>query len=204
MKKILIIDDHYVIRAGTTLIIQQHIQNLEIDQAASYLEALNKVKEKKYDLLLLDIDLPDTENKKMVKELKITGNDCKILMYTSYTDSEVIIQYIREGADGYLDKMANETEIVTAINNMLSVGYSFPQKFVGIMARKIKSKHPIEKLSERELQIFNLLTEGNGNLEISNLLDIKITTISTYKKRIFEKLDVDNLFGLMQLKKKLH
>jgi len=204
MKKILIIDDHYVVRAGTALILHSNIKDLEIDQASSYLEALGRVKEKEYDLLLLDIDMPDTANKKMVSELKSITNDVKIIMYTSYTEGDIAIQYIREGADGFLNKMANEKEIVKAVNDMLTVGYSFPPHLVGIIARQIKTPHPIEKLSERELQIFDLLTEGNGNLEISNLLGIKITTVSTYKKRILEKLDIDNVFGLMQLKKKLH
>lgn len=204
MKKILIIDDHYVVSAGTSLILHSNIQGLEIDQTASYLEALSKVKAKEYDLILLDIDLPDTANKKMISVLKGLANDVRILMYTSYTDHDIAIQYIREGADGFLNKMAKEKEIVKAVNDMLTVGYSFPQQLVGMIARQIKKQNPIEKLSERELQIFNLLTEGNGNLEISNVLGIKATTISTYKKRIFEKLEIDNLFGLMQFKKKLH
>lgn len=204
MKKILIIDDHYVVRAGTSLILHSNIKDLEIDEASTYLEALSKVKEKTYDLLLLDIDLPDTAHKKMVSELKKETDDIKILMYSSYTDAEIAIQYIREGADGYLNKMANEREIVNAVNNMLSIGYSFPQELVGIIARQVKKQHPIENLSARELEIFNLLTEGNGNLEISNLLKIKITTVSTYKKRIFEKLEVDTVIDLLLIKNKLH
>src|SRR5690554_351787 len=204
MKKVLIIDDHYVVRAGTTLILHSNIKNLEIDQVSSYQEALAKIKGKEFDLIILDIDLPDTRNKKMISELKEIANDIKILMYTSYTDNDIAIQYIREGADGFLNKMAHEKEIVKAINDMLTFGYYFPQQLVGVIARQIKKRNPIEKLSERELQIFNLLTEGNGNLEISNIMGIKATTISTYKKRIFEKLDVDNLFRLMQFKKKLH
>ncbi|MGX9985265.1 response regulator [Soonwooa purpurea] len=204
MKKVLIIDDHYVVRAGTSLILHSNIKNLEINQVSSYQEALAKVRASEYDLLLLDIDLPDTTNKKMISELKGLANNVKILMYTSYTDNDIAIQYIREGADGFLNKMANEKEIVKAVNEMLTFGYYFPQQLVGIIAQQIKKRNPIEKLSERELQIFNLLTEGNGNLEISSIMGIKATTISTYKKRIFEKLDVDNLFGLMQFKKKLH
>ncbi|QIG90262.1 response regulator transcription factor [Chryseobacterium sp. POL2] len=204
MKKVLIIDDHYVVRAGTSLILHSNIKNLEINQVSSYQEALAKVRASEYDLILLDIDLPDTTNKKMISELKGLANNVKILMYTSYTDNDIAIQYIREGADGFLNKMANEKEIVKAVNEMLTFGYYFPQQLVGIIAQQIKKRNPIEKLSERELQIFNLLTEGNGNLEISNIMGIKATTISTYKKRIFEKLDVDNLFGLMQFKKKLH
>lgn len=204
MKKILIIDDHYVVRAGTTLILQTHFNDLHIDHASCYQDAIDKVKAEDFDLLLLDLDMPDTANKKMISEFKLIRDQIKIMIYTSYTDNDIIIQYIREGADGYLNKLANEDEIITAVSNMLKFGYSYPPQLVGTLARQIKNRHPIEKLSQREMQIFNLLAEGNGNLEISNFLGIKLTTISTYKRRIFEKLEIDSLFGLMQIKKKLH
>ncbi len=204
MKKVLIVDDHYVIRAGTMLILHSNIKDLDIDQASCFLDALELVKQKQYDLILLDIDLPDTQNKKMVSAFKSQSKDLKILMYTSYSDQEIAIQYIKEGADGFLNKMAGEKDIVKAVNDIFCLGYYYPPALVGIIVRQIHNPHPIEKLSQREREIFELLAQGNGNLEISNLLGIKATTISTYKKRIFEKLNIENIMELMEIKKNIH
>lgn len=207
MKEILLTDDHCVVRAGTALILKSNFKDLKIDQAETYLETLDKIKENEYDLLILDINMPDSIKKRMIPELKKESKNIKILIYTSYSDNEIALQYIQEGADGYLNKMANEKEIIKAVNDMLTVGYSYPPQLVRFIAQQAITKSPIEKLeelSEQELQVFNLLTEGYGNLEISNLIGVKATTVSTYKRRIFEKLDIYNISGLIRLKKKIH
>src|SRR5690554_2066914 len=123
MKKVLIIDDHYVVRAGIALILHSNIKNLEIDQVSSYQEALAKIKGKEFDLIILDIDLPDTRNKKMISELQEIANDIKMLMYTAYAGYDVAIQDDRGGGDGVLATTAHARQTVQAINDMLAFGY---------------------------------------------------------------------------------
>ncbi|WP_322545205.1 response regulator transcription factor [Elizabethkingia miricola] len=202
MRKILIADDHYVVLAGTALILHTNIADVKIDHAYCFREVIEKLTANDYELLLLDIDMPDSLYKSMVGEIKNVRKNLKIMIYTSYTDNQIAIQYINEGADGFLNKQANENEIINAVESMLKDGFYYPKQLVKSLVRK--SAHPIEKLSERELEIFHLLTNGNGNWEISNLLNIKATTISTYKARIFEKLEVSNLLELIEIKKTLH
>ncbi|MYY27353.1 response regulator [Elizabethkingia anophelis] len=201
--KILIADDHYVIKAGATIILKSQMQDLIIDYAEHYWEVLSKITQEDYDLLLLDIEMPGSTHKNMIAELKNIKPDLKILIYTSH-HYEIALQYIREGAEGYLHKQAGEKDIITAVNNMLKYGYYYPPQLVSLIAKQSKTLPPLEKLSERELQIFNLLSEGNGNLEIANILNLKMSTISTYKKRIYEKLDIHNLAELIILKNKSH
>lgn len=202
MRKILIADDHYVVLAGTSLILQTNIADLKIDQASCFRETTEKVTANDYDLLILDIDMPDTLYKNMISEIKKIKKDLKIMIYTSYTDNQIAIQYINEGADGFLNKQANENEIINAVESMLQDGFYYPKQLIKSLV--LKSAHPIEKLSDRELEIFNLLTNGNGNIEIANLLNIKSTTVSTYKTRIYEKLEVSSLWELIEIKKSLH
>ncbi|MYY27354.1 response regulator [Elizabethkingia anophelis] len=203
LKKILIADDHYVVKAGTALILQQDIENLVIDFAEYYWEVVSKIKENNYDLLILDIEMPGSIHKEMISELKKIKKELKILIFTSH-GHDIAIQYIREGADGYLHKQAMEKDIVTAVQNMLNYGNYFPPQLVSLIARQAKTIPPIETLSERELQIFNLLTDGNGILEISNILNIKMSTVSTYKKRLYEKLDINNVAELISIKNSVH
>ncbi|WP_165698348.1 response regulator transcription factor [Elizabethkingia anophelis] len=202
-KKILIADDHYVIKAGTALILQGKIENLVIDYAEHYWEVLSKITQDDYNLLILDIEMPGSTHKNMIRELKSINSNIKILIYTSH-NHEVAIQYIREGAEGYLNKQANEHDILTAVEGILKHGYYYPPQLVSLIAKQAKKIPAVEKLSARELEIFNLLADGNGILEIANILNLKMSTISTYKKRIYEKLEVHNIAELMTLRNGLH
>ncbi|WP_407478013.1 response regulator [Elizabethkingia anophelis] len=203
IKKILIADDHYVIKAGTALILQSKIEDLVIDYADHYWEVVSKITQEHYNLLILDIEMPGSTHKNMIKELKNIRSNLKVLIYTSH-NHEVAIQYIREGAEGYLNKQAGEEEILIAVDSILKYGYYYPPQLVSLIAKQAKKIPAIEKLSARELEIFNLLADGNGILEIANTLNLKMSTISTYKKRIYEKLEVHNLAELMTLRNGLH
>ncbi|WP_407478011.1 response regulator [Elizabethkingia anophelis] len=203
IKKILIADDHHVVKAGTSLILHSKMKDLIIDYAEFYWEVISKITQEDYDLLILDIEMPGSTHKKMIGELKLIRGDLKILIYTSH-QHEIAVQYIREGADGYLNKQAGENDILTAVESMLKYGNYYPPQLVSLIAKQSQSPPPVEKLSERELQIFNLLAEGNGNLEISNILNLGISTVSTYKKRIYEKLDICNIADLMAIRNNMH
>ncbi|AQW92915.1 MULTISPECIES: response regulator transcription factor [Elizabethkingia] len=203
MTKILIADDHYVIRVGTSLILRSKIEDLTVDYAVEYSEVVAKIPKESYDLLILDIEMPGSKHRNMISEIKSLQKNLKILLYTSH-EHEIIAQYIREGADGYLHKGAEESDIFTAINGMLQYGNYFPPSLVSKIAKEAKNLPPIEKLSGRELQIFNMLAKGYTNIEISHILELSISSVSTYKKRIYEKLDVNNIAELVALRNDLH
>lgn len=204
-KKILIADDHYIIRIGISYMLEQKFSYpCIVDFADSFTEAREKVAVEHYDLLILDIDMPDTIHKAMIKQFKNIQNDLKILIFSAY-NAEVGIQYINEGADGYIKKDSEEEEVLRAVSSIFEAGYYYPQVVTNmIVARSTRKENSIEQLSEREFQVFKLLAEGNGNLEISNLLDIKMSTVSTYKKIIFEKLKVKTVVDLVRINDGLH
>lgn len=203
-KKILIADDHYVTCLGISFMIEQKCSySCTVDFVNSFAETLQKLSHQHYDLLILDIDMPDSIHKAMIQNLKNIQSHLKILIFSAY-DAQIGIQYINEGADGYVKKDSGE-EILKAIPTIFEVGYYYPQSIVNIIiSRSLKKTSSIEILSEREFQVFKLLAEGNGNIEISNLLDIKMSTVSTYKKNIFEKLRVKTVVDLVRINDELH
>ena len=203
MKKILIADDHQVIRAGISWILESEIENVKIDFADDYFLTKELISNNTFDLLILDLDMPGSIYKNMIKELRIIQKTLKILIFSVY-DENIGVQYIMEGANGYLSKNSSEKEIIIAVKSILDYDYYYSPQLMSKLGKQINSANPVSKLSERELEIFNLLVEGNGNLEISNLLNIKMSTISTYKKRIFEKLNVKTIVDLLKIHKEMH
>lgn len=196
-KKILIADDHYVVRMGASLLLHSAYEDLEIDFTESYTDAKAKISAGNYDLIMLDIDMPGSIKIDMIAELKNNKPDIKILMFSAY-DEKTAIQYVNKGADGYLNKQQSE-KVVEAVTSIFEQGYYYPQEITHYIVNNIKETNAVSKLSKRELEIFTLLAEGNGNLEISNSLNIKMSTVSTFKKRIFEKLNVKTLVEMIKL-----
>lgn len=200
-KRILIADDHDIVLTGTSLILESKIKEISIDTAENYREVLEKISIQPYDLIILDINMPESRNKKMISEIKAICKDTKILIFSVH-DESVALQYIQEGADGYLNKLSKVEEISEAVQKILCEGYYYP---VGITQYLLKTSNeplknnPLEKLSAREYQIFNLMVKGDGNLEISNTLNIQMPTISTYKKRIYNKLGTTNIADLIKI-----
>lgn len=201
-KKILIADDHYIVRAGTAMVLESAYPWLNINFAENYEQTKNFIGSNSYDLLILDIDMPGSQYKQMIHELKSIQNSLKILVFSGY-DNDVALQYIREGAEGYLNKQSNEEQIKSAVKSILDKGYYYPTELIVPIIQN-KKNSPGEKLSSREYEIFKLLSYGNGNLEIANMLNIKMSTVSTYKKRIFEKLNVANIAELIKAYNLIH
>jgi two-component system, NarL family, response regulator, fimbrial Z protein, FimZ len=197
-KKILIADDHSVVRLGTAMVLEHHLTNIFCDYAENYGEVKTKLQEGKFDLLILDIDMEGSTFKFMIKELKMIQEDLPILIFSSYKEN-IAVEYIQEGAEGFLNKLSNEETLIKAVQTILEDGFYYTPQLIEQLSVQHKKKDIIETLSERELQVFKLLAEGNGNLEIANVLNIQMTTASTYKRRIYAKLGVDNVIDILKL-----
>lgn len=204
-KKIIIADDHFVVRAGTTLILESHYKNINISYAESYIGLIEKLHQEIFDLLILDINMPGSKYLNMMKEIKEKQSELKILVFSVY-DNEVAIQYIMNGADGYLSKLSDEDKILEAVESIFNTGTYYSPEVMIKLVSSVKNKDyisPINNLSEREREIFDLLLEGFGNLEISNILSLHLSTVSTYKARIFKKLKIKNTVDLIRIGDKI-
>jgi DNA-binding NarL/FixJ family response regulator len=190
--KILLADDHSVVRYGLSLILREHYPDCIIEQVDNFNSAFEKVNNIKYDLLILDINLPFGNNIQMVSKIREIDTAIKIVIFSAYEDAIYSSRYINSGANAYLNKNKDEKEITKTLIEII-------EKDISETKKNIPSESIINTLSDRELQIATLLCKGYGNLEISNELDIKMSTISTYKNRIYIKLNISNTVELIEL-----
>jgi DNA-binding NarL/FixJ family response regulator len=200
-RKIIIADDHFVVRLGTTLILESHYKDVKISCAESYTDLTNQLHAEQFDLLILDINMPESKYLSMIGEIKEIQPSLKILVFSVY-DHDIAAQYIIEGADGYINKLSDENNILEAVEQILETGTYYSQDIVKKLvssAKKDTPINPLDILSEREKEIFDLLVKGYGNIEISNELNLHLSTVSTYKARVYKKLNIKNAVDLVRL-----
>ncbi|MEJ5049320.1 response regulator transcription factor [Chryseobacterium culicis] len=200
-RKIIIADDHFVVRLGTTLILESHYKDVKISYAESYTELTDKLLAEEFGLLILDINMPESKYLNMIGEIKKIQPNLKILVFSVY-DNDIAVQYIIEGADGYINKLSDENNILEAVQQIFETGTYYSPEIVKKLvssAKKDTPINPLEALSEREKEIFDLLVKGYGNIEISNELNLHLSTVSTYKARIYKKLNIKNTVDLVRL-----
>lgn len=199
--KVLIADDHSVVRQGVSLILREAFPNMEVSHTDTFEKALELVKTNEVELLLLDINLPGGNSVSMVSAIYALRPDIKILMFSAYDEEQYAIRYIHAGVHGYLNKLSSEEEIIEAVQTILKGGKYISSKVKDRIFENALNKtpdNPLDTLSNRELEIAEMLVQGDGNLEIANKLDIRMSTVSTYKSRIFEKLGVSNIVSLVE------
>lgn len=196
---ILIVDDHLVVRKGIEFIIKDKFSDAFIYNAENYPEALEIIQAISIDLVVLDIIINGIEDVKILKEIKSIQKYTKILIFTCHEEEFYGVRYLKNGADGFLNKYCSEDKIAEAFECILESGYYYSNdlklKLKKSSNKKIVS-NPIEILSNREFEIAKMLIDGCGNLEIANRLNIQMSTVSTYKNRVFEKLDISNIIAL--------
>ncbi len=202
--RILIVDDHTVVRKGIIEIINETVQQVdnpilqpaEFDEAGSTAEALELVRQQTYDLLIVDISLPDVSGLDLIREIRDEVGQVPILVLSMHPEESYAIRAFRVGANGYLNKASVPEELKGAIEKVLSGGtYASPnmtEALVKELSDANEIKHPHETLSEREWQVLRLLARGKKLTTIAELLNLHPKTVSTYKTRLMKKLQVEN------------
>ncbi len=200
-KKILLADDHSVVRRGTGLILKEIFPNTEILHADSFDAVISVLSNEQIHLLILDINLPGGNTPTMVEKAKAIQSSLKILIFSAFDEEQYALRYLNAGADGYLNKLTSEDKIVAAVKSILQGERYVSERIKKKIIENTYSKtpdNPLETLSNRELEIVTLFAQGEGNLEIANKLNIQTSTVSTYKNRIFDKLGVNNIVSLVE------
>lgn len=195
-------DDHSIVTQGMSFILKDLYNGATVYQIESFSEIIKVLNSTTIDLLILDINFPDGSSLNLLPTLKKIQPDLKILIFSGYDEDIYAVRYLSAGANGYLKKLSSEEEIKHAIKTVMTSGkYTSKNIQDKIMDSYIlkKPSNPLEQLSNREIEIAKFLVEGKSNIDISKSLNIKKTTVSTYKNRIFEKLSIDTLSGLIQI-----
>lgn len=200
--KFLLADDHTIVRQGMQLIIEDLVEKFEIFTASSLHQIREQINLHQFDIAILDAQLQDGNCITVIPEFKQLQPDVKIMVFTSFEEENYSLKFIQAGADGFLSKLSEEAEIQNAVSELIEKGSYFPpftRKLLEISSHNRAFLNPLNRLSERELQIAEFYAKGSGNLEIANILDLKQNTVSTFKKRIFEKLKIESLVELIEL-----
>jgi DNA-binding NarL/FixJ family response regulator len=195
MIEILVADDHPIIREGVKQILKNEPDIVVKSEASNGVEVLKLIKKNKYDLILLDISLPKKDGLEVLKEIKAKLPKIPILILSIHSDEYFIIDAIKNGASGYITKDTMPEELIKAIRIVYSGQIYINQNVTQALVDNIKynrEEQPHNILSLRELQVMIKIGEGKSIKEIANELSISSKTVSTYKRRILEKLGLKN------------
>ena len=200
MKRILIADDHAILREGLKLILSE-ISGLEqIDETGFGREVITFVRRNDYDLVLLDISLPDMNGLEVLKVIKTEKPDTKVLILSIYPEDQYALRVLRAGAWGYLNKESAPEELISAVNKVASGKKYISEYLVEKFAEDASGdlEKPLhDSLTEREMEVMQQILKGKQLKEIADYLNISIKTVSTYKSRILTKLKVDNIVDII-------
>lgn len=196
--KIIIADDHAVVRSGFSMIINYQQDMEVVATAADGLEAYQKVAKHRPDILLLDISMPPGESG-LITTGKIHADfpQTKILILTMYEEEEYMFHVLKNGASGYILKNAPDVELLHAIRVVYEGGTYIHPKMATSLVKELVDDHsnpfsddPFHVLSKRELEILPLVAKGYGNKDIAEKLFISVKTVEAHKAKIMEKLDL--------------
>ncbi len=201
MIKILIADDHAIVRRGLAQIISEITDMTVLDEAENGQEVLDKLAIHKVDVLLLDINMPGKSGVEILKEVNKDYSSTAVLVLTIYPEEQYAFRVLKLGASGYLTKESAPIELITAIRKVSQgkkyVSASLAEK-LAVYLEEGEDRPPHYKLSDREYEVMLLLASGKTVKKIAEELILSIKTISTYRYRILEKMKMNTNADLTQ------
>ena len=193
MNKIILADDHSFIRVGLIQILSDEYPTVEITEVGDGESLINEVSKNDFDLVISDLDMPGRRGLEALIQIKLIKPNLPVLILSIYTEDLYAIRVLKAGASGYLNKNAAPYELITAIQR-ISLGRKY---ITSELAEKLlihldSDKEPHELLSNREFEIFKLLAVGKTITQIAEMLSLALTTVSTHRSRIMDKLGLSN------------
>ena len=195
MIKVFIVDDHAIIREGLKMILKEESDFVVVGEAQNGVEVLEKIQKPDFecDVMLLDMNMPGRSGIDLLCDLKIVKPELHILVLSIHPEDKFALRALKAGAAGYLCKDTALDELVVAIRKINTKGRYLSNALAEHMAFDVvpeKDALPHEQLSNRELEIMFMLAEGKKVKDIANELVLSISTVFTYRVRIFEKLKI--------------
>ncbi|MEE1106801.1 nitrate respiration regulation response regulator NreC [Macrococcoides canis] len=212
--KIVIADDHAVVRTGFSMILNYQDNMEVVATAADGMEAFQMVSQHKPDVLIMDLSMPPGESGLIATgKIKEAFPETKILILTMYDDEEYLFHVLKNGANGYILKNAPDEELIKAVRTVHKEGTYIDPKMATSLVHELinhdtsytsKNDH-LKILTKRELEILPLIAKGYGNKEIAEMLFVSVKTVEAHKARIMDKLELKSKPELVEyaLKKKL-
>ena len=200
--RILIADDHSIVRSGLKLVLKEILPWTDVDEASNGNEVISLIKKNHYSLVILDINMPDTDSISLVSNLFAYHQGIRILIFSVNPETLYAKRYLKMGVRGYLNKDCDARELKTAIHSILEGKTYLSQSVKEHLQNEANSgikDNPFEKLSDREMQVAKYFLLGHSYAEIQKILNVQTSTIGTLKMRLFGKLNIKTLFDLGEL-----
>ena len=195
MIKIIIADDHPIVRAGMKQIISEASDMSVTDEAGDGRQLLHKIRTENYDVVILDITMPHIDGLDVLKQLKIEKPKLPVIVLSIHPEDQYALRVLKAGASGYVTKASAPDELINAIRKVFRGGKYISPTIAEKMAFQLDARFeemPHEALSDREYQVLCLLASGKTVTEIADELALSVKTVSTYRARILEKMGMKN------------
>jgi two-component system, NarL family, invasion response regulator UvrY len=189
--RILIADDHSIVRAGLKYFISDEKDMVVSAEAADGMEALVYVRNGECDVVLLDISMPGENIVYTLREMKRSRPELPVLILSGHSEQQFALSLLRGGASGYLNKESAPEQLVQAIRVVVSGGKYLSPNLAQVLASEVSTEgelRGVENLSKREFQIFHSIASGKSVSQIAAELALSVKTVSTYRARVLEKL----------------
>ncbi|MGH7946529.1 MAG: response regulator [Opitutaceae bacterium] len=193
--KILITDDHAVVRQGLKQILLEEFTRAEFGEATNAQEAIDRVWKEHWDVVVLDITMPGRSGLEVLKEIKKSRPKLPVLVLSMHPEDQFAVRILKIGASGYMTKESAPNELVGAVRKVIAGGRyvspSLAEKMASYLAIDVHTP-PHERLSDREFLVLRLIASGKTPTAIAKELALSVKTISTYRMRILEKMNMAN------------
>ena len=204
-RRILVVDDHPVVREGLTYLIDEQEDLVVCGTAENIPQAIKAIGDLKPDMVTVDISLKDASGLELIKVIKTQFPELPVLALSVHPEQFYAERAIRAGAKGYITKREDTGEIIAAIREVLDGGIylsrTMTERLLHSLVGNSKSDleaSPIDRLTDRELEVFSLLGQGRGTRQIAENLHVSVKTVETYRLRITEKLNIAGAAELLR------
>jgi two-component system invasion response regulator UvrY len=202
MIRVLIVDDHAIVRRGLRALLSDEFRGAAFGEASDARQALDQLRQKEWDVALLDITLlPGKGGLDLLKELKAQWPKLPVLVLSAHPEDQFAVRALKAGAGGYMTKESAPEELPKAIRKILAGGQYVSSTLAEKLALGVRTdltRTPHETLSDREYEVMSRIGSGKTVTEIAKELTLSVKTISTYRARVLEKLGVKNSAEIVQ------
>ncbi len=202
MIRVLLADDHTILRQGLVSILAKDDDCMVVGEASNGIEAVEKAFELEPQIAVVDISMPELNGMEVVKRIHQKLPDCRILVLTMHEEEEYVIHMVRAGASGYLLKDSASEELVQAVKTLASGKSYYSQYAAQVLANQYtqpdKWSDPYKNLTKREREVFHLVVDGKTTKEVAKALDISVKTAENHRGKVLDKLKVANSAELVK------